>query len=286
MIRVADFQLLIDSLVPAPLPAERIPLAHATQRLLREPILADADQPAFHRSAFDGYLARLDQAPGPVTLLGTLPPGIPAPPSAPAPGHAWRILTGAAVPADAPVGIVMQEDTTRLPDGRIDLRIAPSHRLIRPRASQCRAGDLLLPAGSPLTPGAVALLASVGHTTPLVTRRPRVAHVVTGDELVPADTTPSLGQIRDTNSPLIAALVASAGAALVFQTRTGDDPATTLDTLRAALATSPDILLISGGASVGDHDHTAAHLRALGFAIHADKVASRPGKPFITASRG
>lgn len=283
MISVADLWSLLDSLVPAPLAAESVPIAAAVGRVLRQPVLADTDQPPFNRSAFDGYLARL-QPPGPVSLLGAIPPGVRAP-DAPAPGYAWRVLTGTALP-DGPVGIVMQEDTSKLDDGRIELRATPSARLIRHRASQCRAGDLLLPSGSVLTAGAVALLASVGNAHPLVTRRPRVVHIVTGDELVPAETKPAPGQIRDTNSSLIAALLAAAGAELVFSRRIEDTHEAGLTALQEALAHAPDVLLVSGGAGGGDHDHTRALLKELGFVIHADKVSSRPGKPLVTASRG
>jgi molybdopterin molybdotransferase len=284
MITVDRLWALVDHLTPAPLPAERGELGDLVGRVLREHVQADLDQPPFDRTAFDGYLARLDQARGPVRLLGQVPPGVPAP-AAPGHGEAWRVLTGAALPS-GPLGIVMQEQTARRPDGRIELLTAPDARMIRRRASQCRAGDVLLPAGTALRPGAGALLASVGVTAPLVTRRPRVAYVVTGDELVPPESTPGPGQIRDSNSALVSELLQAAHADLVFQASSGDTPASTLEDLRLALAEHPDILLVGGGASVGDHDHSGALLRELGFTVHADKVASRPGKPLITAARG
>lgn len=284
MISVSDLWIQLDALVPSPLPAGRVPLAWARHRILREPIFAPEDQPPFDRSAIDGYLVHADQPAGLVTLVGTIQPGSPAPASAPAPGTAYRILTGSALPPEK-TALIMQEDTKATDTGRVQLLQSPSTTHIRRRASQARAGDTLLSPGQLLTAGALALLASIGATTPLVSRRARVAHLVTGGELVSPDTPPASGQIRDSNSTLIAALLADAHADLIFHQRVADSRTATADAVAVALAMSPDILLISGGASVGDHDHTGALLAEAGFTIHCDRVASRPGKPFIAASR-
>lgn len=283
MITVADLWTRLDALA-SPLPSERIPLASARERILREPILAPEDQPPFDRSAIDGYLVHVDQPAGLVTLEGSIQPGSPAPASAPARGVALRILTGSALPPEH-AALVMQEDTKPADGGRLHLLQPPSAKFIRRRASQARAGDTLLSPGQPLNAGALALLASVGATAPLVTRSARVAHLVTGGELVPPHATPASGQIRDSNSTLISALLADAHADLVFHQRVADARSATADALDAALASSADVILVSGGASVGDHDHTGALLASAGFTIHCDKVASRPGKPFIAASR-
>ncbi len=284
MITVAELWNRLDALV-APLPRERVGWAEALGRILAEPILAPEDQPAFDRSAIDGYLVNADQAAGIVTVVGTVTPGSPPPPAAPAQGTALRILTGSALPRDSGA-LVMQEDTRPAGNtGQLELLQPPCARHIRRRASQARAGDRLLGPGHPLTPGALALLASLGITTPLVNRRARVAHLVTGGELVAPPQAPAAGQIRDSNSTLIAALLANAGAELCWHRRVADARSTTAEALAEALATPADIILISGGASVGDHDHTGAILTEFGFKIHCDKVASRPGKPFIAASR-
>lgn len=285
MISVSDLWIQLDALVPSPLPVERIPLASACHRILREPILAPEDQPPFDRSAIDGYLVHSSQPAGTVTLTGTITPGSPAPAFAPTPGTAYRILTGSALPSDPAAALIMQEDTTLLSPSALQLNQSPSTKHIRRRASQARAGDMLLSSGQLLNAGSLALLASIGTTTPLVSRRARVAHLVTGGELVSPDTTPASGQIRDSNSTLIAALLADSHADLIFQKRVSDSRTATADALADALALQPDILLVSGGASVGDHDHTGALFTEAGFTIHCDKVASRPGKPFIAASR-
>lgn len=284
MITVAELWTRLDALA-APLPSEQIPLSACLGRILDEHILAPEDQPPFNRSAIDGYLVHAEQPTALVSLVGTLTPGSPPPSAAPAFGTALRILTGSALPPES-AALVMQEDTRPGPtSGQIELLQPPSTRHIRPRASQARAGDRLITSGQRLTPGALALLASLGVTHPLVHRRARVAHLVTGGELVAPDATPQPGQIRDSNSTLIAALLAETGAELCWHRRVADSRTTTADALADALASPADIILISGGASVGDHDHTGSLLAEFGFKLHCDKVSSRPGKPFIAASR-
>jgi molybdopterin molybdotransferase len=284
MITVTELWMRLDALATT-LPAERVPLAATHGRVLGEAILAPEDQPPFDRSAIDGYLVHADQPAGPVTLNGTVPPGKPPLP-APALGTALRILTGSALPPEN-VALVMQEDTKLADDPhRLHLLQAPSTKHIRRRASQARAGDTLSVAGQRLNAGSLALLASIGATQPLVTRRARVAHLVTGGELVAPAEVPLAGQIRDSNSTLIAALLRDADANLGWHRRVANDSrSSTADALAEALSTDADVILISGGASVGDHDHTGSLLESFGFTIHCDKVASRPGKPFIAASR-
>ena len=288
MLSVSETWSILDSLAPDALLAERIPLAAAAGRMLREPILAPEDQPAFDRAAIDGYVAALDTPAGAtLRLAGSIPVGQPAP-AAPAPGDALKLFTGSAVPAGS-VGLVMHEDSTASADrAKITLHRAPSAHFIRRRASQARAGDTLLAAGLALGPGALALLASVGATQPLVTRRPRVAHLITGGEIVAPETTPASGQIRDSNSTLLAALLAAAGADLTAHARAGEDFASASAGFAQLLHASPapDVLLISGGSSRGDHDHAARVLADHGFALAVNQVASRPGKPLLVATRG
>ena len=155
---------------------------------------------------------------------------------------------------------------------------------IRRRGENRRAGDVVVAAGTRLGPPELAALASAGVSQPLVTQRPRCAHVATGNELVSPDQTPAGAQIRDSNSILVASLLARHGADLVSQIRVRDD----LASAQAALAGLPahDVLLISGGASVGDLDFARPVLTALGYTLHFQQVNLRPGKPLVFASRG
>lgn len=284
MITVAELWIRLDELV-VPLPPERTLLSDDFGRILSESILAPEDQPSFDRSAIDGYLVHVEQQAGIVNLVGTIPPGSPPPSAVPALGTALRILTGSALPT-ASAALVMQEDTRPTPTpGQLELLKPASTRHLRRRGSQARAGDTLLCPGQRLGPGSLALLASIGATTPLVSRSPRVAHLVTGGELIAPDQVPTQGQIRDSNSTLIAALLHEAGAKLIWHQRVTDSRKACQDALTAALASPADVILISGGASVGDHDYTGALLVEAGFTIQCDKISSRPGKPFIAASR-
>jgi molybdopterin molybdotransferase len=278
MLSVADLWSLIDREVQ-PMAGIRVPLGESLGRRLAEDIPADVDMPAFSRSAIDGYAVSEGSAPGWFHILGEVRPGT-ACFSSPKTGEAVKIFTGSALP-DSGIGLVMVEDTTVEAD-RVLTQAAASQRHIRVKGSQAHAGDILLPAGMIIHPGAVALLASVGVTQPLVSPQARVAHLVTGSELVPADSEPPSGFIRDSNSPLIAGLLAEAGARRTFHRHVSES----VDEAIAALENvDVDLLLISGGASVGAYDGTMQILTRLGFVVHSSKVSSRPGKPLIFATR-
>lgn len=286
MLTVSEVWQKLDALA-SPLPVERVPLSEAAGRVLREAILADEDQPPFDRSAIDGYVMPLATPAGAgLRLVGDIPVGHPAP-TAPGPGECLKLYTGSAVPTGA-VGLVMREDmVVGLPAAEVSPRVAPAETLIRRRASQAKAGDRLLPAGIRLSPGALALLASVGATRPAVARRARVAHLVTGGELVAPDARPAPGCVRDSNSTLIAALLAAdGGAELVAHARAGETFGSVGDGFARVAASGPDLLLVSGGSSVGDHDHTARLFAEHGFQLAVDQVASRPGKPLLVGRRG
>ena len=274
---------LIDSLIPRPLEAERIPLDQSLHRILRESIQATEDQPPFHRSSIDGYLTHPDQNLGKVRLLPPRLPGDPTP-VLPSLDTALRIFTGSPLPAGA--ALIMQEDTRILRDQEIELLKKPSTSLVRPQGSHARKGDTLLDSPSLLQPGALALLASLGITQPKVSALPRVAHLVTGAEIIDPSTLPETGEIRDSNSIMIRSLLLSYSANPAWHGKIGDDRRGFAQSLAEALLHKPDLVLLSGGSSVGDHDHTGSVLEELGFQILVRQVAVRPGKPLILAQKG
>jgi len=261
---------------------ERVPLASALDRLLREDIRADVDSPPFNASAMDGYALRAAEAGQPLRLIGTSAAGAAFTGRIGA-GECVRIFTGAPVPADADC-VVKQEDTTRDGDA-VRLTVKLSGRdYIRRRGENRHAGEIVVPTGTVLGPPELAALASVGVTHPLVTRRTRCVHLVTGDELVAPHLTPAGAQIRDSNSTLVTHLLARHGAELTGHAHVRDD----LTDARTALARQPahDILLLSGGASVGDLDLSRPLLTEFGFTLHFQQINLRPGKPLVFASRG
>ena len=262
------------------LAAERIPLSAALGRTLRESIAASEDMPAFSRSAFDGYAFAAGEN-GRLRVAQEIAAGAASMQPIGA-GECARIFTGAPLPPGA-YAVAMQEHVVR--DGDFaEIPVTASGHGVRARGEDARAGDLLLERGQRLGPIELSLLATLGHTQPLVAPRPRILHVVTGSELVSPDATPAHGQIRDSNTTLIAALAAD--CEMITQLRAGDEMPSLLNAIHSVPHDVWDVLLISGGASVGDYDFGARALAESGFSVHFTALNLRPGKPLIFATRG
>ncbi len=256
---------------------ERVALDEALSRVLAEDLRAPITVPGFDNSAMDGYAFRADDARGQRELSISLRVTAGDAPGKLSPGTACRIFTGAPMPAGADT-VVIQERCER----RGDTLVLPDqwtpHANIRRAGEDIRAGDVILREGQRLTPQAVGLAASCGFAEVLVRRRLRVAVLSTGDELRAAGSGPlGQGQIYDSNRPMLRALLAQLGC----ETRTagplGDELATTRQALRAA-AESADVIVTTGGVSVGEEDHVKAALEAEG-TLALWRVAIKPGKP-------
>ncbi|WP_156759508.1 molybdopterin molybdotransferase MoeA [Microbacterium karelineae] len=267
----------------APLSAEAVAAADAAGRTLAEDAIAAVDIPAFDNSAMDGFAVRFadvaDAASSPAALrvVGDVPAGSADDPPIGA-GDAARIMTGARVPSDADA-VVPFEDTAGGLSGSLDAAVvtaAPRARgaHIRRRAEDMAAGDVVLPAGSLIGPLQLSALVAAGVTTVRASRRPRVVVVSTGSELVPAGTAAGPGQIPDSNSTLLAGLVAETGAEVALRTSVGDDPLE-LTSLLARHA-GADAIITSGGVSAGAYEPVK---QALDGRIRFSKVAMQPGKP-------
>jgi molybdopterin molybdotransferase len=253
-----------------------VDLAEAVGGVLREDVRAPEDQPAFDRSAVDGFLVRAEDGADEFRVVGEIRAGDGARREFGV-GEALRIATGAVVPEGSEV--VMLEDAVEA-EGMV--RLAKRGRdHVRKRGEDARAGDVLVAEGTILSAGAIGLLASVGCVQPMMTRPLDVLHVATGNEIVPSESRPGAGQVRDSNSPLVVAWGRERGLR-IRQKRIGEDA----EALRRAIEGHRDLLLVSGGASVGGHDCTEEVLDAAGFEILVTKVAVRPGKPLIVARRG
>ena len=262
---------------------ERVPLAAARGRRLRESVAAEEDIPAFDRSAMDGYAVRADDHSAQFRIALEVPAGV-IPSRAIGTGECARVFTGAAIPEGA-TQVLVQEVAQRNGD-MVSFSKRDAALNIRRRGEDARAGDILLEQGAMLGAVEMSLLAQLGNVSPLVASRPRILHIVTGSELVAPENIPDAGQIRDSNSTMVAALVAEAGADLVAQQRAGDDLGTLISAVSSVPDSGWDALLVSGGASVGDYDFGRRAIEALGFTVHFHQLNLRPGKPLIFATRG
>jgi molybdopterin molybdotransferase len=264
-----------------PLESTALPLAEALGRVLRQAVLTSTPEPAFDRSSVDGYAVRIDDSADQFAVVDEIHAGQWKPRQL-SPGQAVRIATGAALPSEG-LQVLMKEDVEVSP-GFVRRLSRHAELHIRKRGEDASAGHVVVEPGTVLQAGTLGLLASVGCVQPVVTRLPRVLHFATGNEIVSPDQAPAPGQIRDSNSTLVRAFLADWGIAPVQQ-RVGEDGEQLARALGSATSHC-DLLLISGGASVGPHDVTAPVLQQAGFAILVSKTTARPGKPLILAKRG
>ncbi len=288
MIPVDRAEAIILDLVCPIAETEVVAIAAATGRILAAAIASQLDFPHWDNSAMDGYAVkfadvRSSSPKHPVTLevVEEIPAGY-QPQRELQAGEAARIFTGAIVPAGADT-IVMQEYTQRVQKTFVKIQAAPAARaFIRLRGEYARSGDLLLAAGTVLNPPEIAILAATGCGEVSVYRRPRVAILSTGDELVSIDTALQPGQIVDSNQYAIAAFVERAGGIPIRLGIVPDDRQKLTAAMTEAIATA-DLVLSTGGVSVGDYDYVEAILAELGGDIQIRAVAVKPGKPLTVA---
>jgi molybdopterin molybdotransferase len=258
-----------------PLPAEEVALADALGRVLAEDVAAAVDLPPFANSAMDGFAVRSGPSGRRLTVVGESRAGAPAD-RALGDGEAIRISTGAMLPegADAVLQIeLVSEDGDSIV---LNDEVQPG-RNTRSAGEDVRAGTPVLQAGTTLGPAEIGMAASAGRGSLHCGRRPRVTVIGTGDELVGPGDELGPGQIHDSNGPMLSALVRRAGAD-VRALRVEDDRVATVAAVEQALADT-DVLLLSGGVSVGPHDHVKPALEANGVEEVFWRVALRPGKP-------
>ncbi len=260
--------------------SEEIALDQALGRALAEPAIARLTQPPFDASAMDGYALRSADLPGPIQVIGTAAAGVPYDGETP-PGSAIRIFTGAPVPAGYD-RVVMQEIVTRDSDS-ITVDGAKENLNIRLQGNDFKEGNAFHP-NRPLRPADLALIAAMNVARVKVVRRPRVAILAGGDELVPPGSTPAPGQIISSNDIAIAAMAQEAGGDPFILPLARDTEESLRD--RFAQAAEADLIVTIGGASVGDHDLIAKVSADLGMQRAFYKLAMRPGKPLMAGRMG
>lgn len=265
---------------------ETVPLAVAHKRVLAAPLLALHNQPPFDASAMDGYAVRAaDVVPGrPLTLTGTSQAGARFV-GMMQPGQCVRIFTGAPLPIGADTVIMQEEASANGNQVSFATAPRPGHS-VRPQGFDFRRGQELLPAGVALTPQMLALAASANHPALSVTSRPVIAILATGDELVPPGTPPGPDQIVASNSSGLVPLLAPYAQRVVDLGIVPDDKSRIEAALLAAFDMGVDMLITSGGASVGERDYVQDVLRDLGVTLDFWKLRMRPGKPLMFGTRG
>lgn len=269
----------------ASLTTERVPIVEALGRVLGADVVADTDLPPFDRSQMDGYAVRahdVTEIPARLRIVGES-----------AAGKGWhqlledgqavRIMTGAPVPVGAD-SVQQVELTTELKDGTVVelLETVEAGRSIVKRGSEIKAGEIVLRAGTTINAAMMAVLAAFGYAQVEVFRKPRVAVLATGSELVPVDQKPGQDQIRDSNNYSISAYAELAGAVTERLPLTGDETSLLKNQLAEA-AKRCDLIVTSGGVSMGVYDLTKAALKELDAEIFFERVALRPGKPTVFA---
>jgi molybdenum cofactor synthesis domain-containing protein len=285
MITVDEALEIITSSVER-LDVEAIPLEEAHERILAEDVFADMDLPPFDRARMDGYALRSQDAsvaPFTLKLIGEIAAGATFD-GILGEGEAIKIFTGAPVPKGADAVQKVEVTETDGVSVLIKEPVKPG-QFITPQASEIRDGALVAPSGRAIAAAEMAVLASFGYKNVRVVRQPKVAVISTGSELVDVSVKPSAAQIRNSNSYSIAAYAKRAGAIVDNLGIVIDSSEATRQALLKAFE-GRDVVITSGGVSMGDYDLVKAALLELGAEIFFDKVIIRPGKPTVFARRG
>ncbi len=274
------------------LPSESVALDDAFGRIAAGDFHADADQPAFDRAMMDGFAVRSADCAEPGAVLeavGAAPAGEPWSGVVPT-GGCVRVMTGGVVPPGADA-VIPVEDAEPVTGSAVELAgstwrmadaVVAEHHIAR-RGSEVSVGEVVVRTGTRIGAAAIGVLAGFGHANVAVRRRPHVAVLPTGTEVVPVAETPGPGQVRNSNSHVIAAMVSRFGGVATQLLPVGDNRANLAAAMREALA-SHDVLITSGGVSMGDYDLVVGALADIGAEVHFHRVRLKPGKPILCAT--
>jgi len=258
--------------------SEHIDIAAALNRILAEDVKSDIDIPPFNKSAMDGYACRREDLANELTIIETIPAGVP-PKKTVGQGQCAKIMTGATVPQGADC-VIMVEFTENPSENKVRFTGKETADNICAKAEDIKAGDIVLRKGTLIRSQHLATLAAVGCSNPCVAVRPKVAIIATGNELVEPSQSPSLSQVRDSNSFQLAAQAETVGVitknyGIARDTRQAIDAA-----IKTAIVEN-DVVLVSGGVSVGDFDFVPDIFKQNGIELMFEKIAIKPGKPTV-----
>jgi molybdopterin molybdotransferase len=257
---------------------ETISFTDSLSRVLAGPVTSDMDLPSFNKASVDGFAIRKSDIGNDLEIIETIPAGQ-DPEKKIEENQCSRIMTGAPVPQSSDC-VIMVEDTEMLPSGKVRFKGNFTKENIAFRAEDVKKGDVVLEAGRIIRPQDIAVMASVGHTSVSVSRMPRIGVISSGSELVEPHEKPGRSQIRNTNSFQLMAQITRAGGLGKYYGIAKDDEEITFSVVEKAIAEN-DLILITGGVSMGDFDFVPSVLERAGVKIHFSRVAVQPGKPTI-----
>ncbi len=257
---------------------ERAGIERASNRVLAETIVSDIDVPPFNKSAMDGYACRRADLANELTIIETIPAGLP-PKKAIGRNQCAKIMTGAVVPEGADC-VIMVEYTKSVGENRIRFTGSSTEDNICLKGEDIKKGDVVLRAGCKIAAQHIAALANCGCVEPLVSLQPRVGIIATGDELVEPSRKPTGCQIRNSNGYQLAAQAVSAGA-IATNYGIAVDTKEALDRMIKRATTENDVVILSGGVSVGDYDLVREILEKNNIKLLFEKVAVKPGRPMV-----
>jgi molybdopterin molybdotransferase len=261
---------------------ETVALENALHRILANEVKSDADIPAFNKSAMDGYACRAADIEKALTIVETISAGK-VPEKIIGSGTCAKIMTGAMVPEGADM-VVRVEDTV-VKGGKVYVTGNPKNNNIRYQGEEMKQGGVLIPAGSLIKPQHIAVMASVGMVQPLVYKKPSVAVISTGDELVEPNVKPTKAQIRNSNALQLMGQLASMGIVGSYYGIANDGLEDILKKIDQARK-EHHVILVSGGVSMGDYDFVPEALKETGFELVFHKINVKPGKPVLFARQG
>lgn len=258
--------------------SERVDIAHAVNRILAEDVTSDTDMPPFNKSAMDGYACRREDLANELTIIETIQAGT-SPRMAIESNQCAKIMTGAAVPQGADC-VIMVEFTENPTANTVRFAGKQTANNICLKGEDVKAGEVVLQKGSRIRPQHIAVLASVGCTQPVVSKRPRVAVLATGDELVQPASKPGPSQIRNSNSFQLMAQIESMGA-VARNYGIAKDTDKAIDKIFKEAVDQSDVVIVSGGVSVGDYDLVPGIFKQNNIDLLFEKIAMKPGKPTV-----
>jgi molybdopterin molybdotransferase len=255
---------------------EVVPFDVSLGRILAENVVSDVDMPPFDKATVDGFACRQSDLKNDLEIIETVPAGL-WPEKQVEKGRCSRIMTGAPVPPGSDC-VIMVEDTMVISSGKVRFTGLSTKQNIAFRGEDVKAGDVVLAAGRKIRAQSIAVMASVGHISVLVSKKPKVGIISSGSELVEPAEIPGLSQIRNSNSSQLMAQTEESGATGTYYGIAMDDEAATLSIVSKAISEN-DMVIITGGVSMGDFDFVTSVLEKAGTKILFTRVAVQPGKP-------